>query len=84
MSIIGASIPIVAATACIVDAFKTVKSATTTEEALAAAAAAVALAQERSNYLKSGENSVKSFLDVVLESTEGCESFYRSLLITYT
>merc|ERR1712146_773942 len=56
-SIIGGPIPILPATAEIVDAVKGVKKATTTEEAIAAATQAVAIAQATAaSYLQAGSS----------------------------
>ncbi len=76
-SIIGGPIPIVAATAEIVDAVKGVKKATTTEEAIAAATQAVAIAQATAaTYLQQGS----SFQDaVVATSSEALEGAYEVL-----
>ena len=69
-SIIGGPIPILPATAEIVDAVKGVKKATTTEEAIAAASQAVAIAQATAaTYLQAGS----SFQDAVVASSSEAE-----------
>ena len=76
-SIIGGPIPILPATAEIVDAVKGVKKATTTEEAIAAASQAVAIAQATAaSYLQAGS----SFQDaVVASSSEAADGTYEVL-----